>query len=113
MERRGDIYRKRKTRTRNRRSRFARGNRAPLLTRRSLQTRRCDVQGARFGITREAGVSVGSADPRQYSVRGGRLFVTQRLNRIETGCAIRWVESEADADSGADKKAGNGPAVGE
>src|SRR5712671_7515527 len=44
---------------------------------------------------------------------GGRLFVTQRLDRIEVGCAIRRVESEADADGGADEKAGDGPAVGE
>src|SRR6266404_6789823 len=44
---------------------------------------------------------------------GGRLFVTQRFDRIEVGCAIRRVESEANADGGADKESGDGPAVGE
>src|SRR5213595_2919490 len=48
-----------------------------------------------------------------FGTRAGRLFVTQRLDRIEVGCAIRRVESEADANGGADKKAGDGPAVGE
>src|SRR6266567_390556 len=48
-----------------------------------------------------------------FGTRGGRLFVTQRFDRIEVGCAIRRVESEADADRGADKKSGNCPAVGE
>src|ERR1700675_1442440 len=41
------------------------------------------------------------------------LFVTQRLDRIEVGCAICRVEAEANAEGGRDKKAGNGPAVGE
>src|SRR4029077_10719892 len=48
-----------------------------------------------------------------FGMRGARLFVTQRFDRIEVGCAIRGVEPEADADGRADKKAGNGPAVGE
>src|SRR6516165_10706379 len=43
----------------------------------------------------------------------GRLFVTQRFDRIEVGCTIRGVESEADADGGADQKSSDGPAVGE
>src|SRR4029077_16482030 len=48
---------------------------------------------------------------RIFGTRRVRLFVTQRLDRIEVGCAIRRVESEADADGGADKKAGDGPTV--
>ena len=47
------------------------------------------------------------------SMRGRGLFVTQRLDRIEVGGAIRRVESEADADGRANKKAGDCPAVGE
>src|SRR5215831_17016335 len=43
----------------------------------------------------------------------GRLFVTQRFDRIEVGCTIRGVKSEADADGGADQKSSDGPAVGE
>src|SRR5262249_53831098 len=46
----------------------------------------------------------------KFIVRESRLFVAQRFNRIEASGAIRWVESEADADRGADKKAGDGPA---
>src|SRR4029077_14647451 len=48
---------------------------------------------------------------RIFGTRRVRLFVTQRLDRIEIGCAIRRVESEADADGRADKKAGDGPSV--
>src|SRR5215831_16890278 len=44
---------------------------------------------------------------------GAHLFVTQRFDRIEVGCTIRGVESEADADGGADQKSSDGPAVGE
>src|SRR5258708_7522431 len=51
MERRGDVYRKCKTRSRDRHKAFSVGNRSPLLARHSFQTRRCNVQGSRPGVT--------------------------------------------------------------
>src|SRR6476659_3234502 len=57
--------------------------------------------------------SVGSAELKTiFGARGGRSFVTQRFDRIEIGCAVGRVESEADDDGRADKKAGDRPAVG-
>src|SRR6476660_4667166 len=56
--------------------------------------------------------SIGSVELKTiFGARGGRSFVTQRYDRIEIGCAIRRVESEAHADGGADEKASNCPAV--
>src|SRR6476469_1272951 len=56
--------------------------------------------------------SIGSVELKTiFGARGGRSFVTQRFDRIEIGRAIRRVESEANADGGADEKSSNCPAV--
>src|SRR6476660_6857778 len=56
--------------------------------------------------------SIGSVELKTiFGARGGRSFVTQRFDRIEIGCAIRRVESKANADGGANEKSSNCPAV--
>src|SRR5882762_7672551 len=58
--------------------------------------------------------SVGSVELKTiFGARGSRSFVTQRFDRIEIGCAIRRVESKANADGGANKKSCKSPPVGE
>src|SRR5262249_49666800 len=54
----------------------------------------------------------GSAMRLRIAFRETSLFVPQRFDRIEVGCAIRWIQSEADADRGTDKKTGDRPAKG-
>ena len=45
-----------------------------------------------------------------FGTGGGRLFIPQCFDRIEVGCAIRRIKTEADADSGADEKTRYRPA---
>src|SRR5918996_4314418 len=56
--------------------------------------------------------SIGSADCQTiFGPRSVRLFITQRFDRIEVGCAIGGVESKTDADCRADYEPRDCPAV--